>query len=117
MIIFDLNIQDVATQKFTLNYEGVDLSPTGDIDEMKITLSEDEEGQLILKLSEYNEIREDNDNWDKIDIQQQITIKRISDDAANGIISGRSDFEGKGFGKYYHTILTYDGNITGTRKQ
>jgi hypothetical protein len=117
IIKFDLNIQDVATQKFTLNYEGVDLSPTGDIDEMKITLSEDEEGQLILKMSEYNEIREDNDNWDKIDIQQQITIKRISDDAANGIISGRSDFEGKGFGKYYHTILTYDGNITGTRKQ
>lgn len=116
-IKFELDIQDVATQQFSLKYEGVNFSLTRNTDGIEMTLAEDENGQLILTMAEKEETREDNDNWDKIDIQQQFTIKRINTDSANGEISGSSDYEGKTLGKYYHITFTHSGNITGVRKQ
>ena len=67
--------------------------------------------------TEKEETREDNENWDKIYIQQQFTIKRINIDSANGDISGTTEYEGKAFGKYYHTTIIHSGHITGVRKQ
>lgn len=116
-IKFELEIQDVATQQFSLKYEGVDLSLTRNTDDMEISLTEDEKGQLILTMTEKEETREDNENWDKIYIQQQFTIKRINIDSANGDISGTTEYEGKAFGKYYHTTIIHSGHITGVRKQ
>jgi len=116
-IKFELEIQDVATQQFSLKYEGVDLSLTRNTDDMEISLIEDEKGQLILTMTEKEETREDNENWDKIYIQQQFTIKRINIDSANGDISGTTEYEGKAFGKYYHTTIIHSGHITGVRKQ
>lgn len=69
-IKFELEIQDVATQQFSLKYEGVDLSLTRNTNDMEILLTEDEKGQLILTMTEKEETREDNENWDKIYIQQ-----------------------------------------------
>lgn len=116
-IKFELEIQDVATQQFSLKYEGVDLSLTRNTDDMEISLTEDEKGQLILTMTEKEETREDNENWDKKYIQQQFTIKRINIDSANGDISGTTEYEGKAFGKYYHTTIIHSGHITGVRKQ
>lgn len=116
-IKFELEIQDVATQQFSLKYEGVDLSLTRNTDDMEISLTEDEKGQLILTMTEKEETREDNENWDNIYIQQQFTIKRINIDSANGDISGTTEYEGKAFGKYYHTTIIHSGHITGVRKQ
>lgn len=116
-IKFELEIQDVATQQFSLKYEGVDLSLTRNTDDMEISLTEDEKGQLILTMTEKEETREDNENWDKIYIQQQFKIKRINIDSANGDISGTTEYEGKAFGKYYHTTIIHSGHITGVRKQ
>lgn len=116
-IKFELEIQDVATQQFSLKYEGVNLSLTRNTDDMEISLTEDEKGQLILTMTEKEETREDNENWDKIYIQQQFTIKRINIDSANGDISGTTEYEGKAFGKYYHTTIIHSGHITGVRKQ
>lgn len=116
-IKFELEIQDVATQQFSLKYEGVYLSLTRNTDDMEISLTEDEKGQLILTMTEKEETREDNENWDKIYIQQQFTIKRINIDSANGDISGTTEYEGKAFGKYYHTTIIHSGHITGVRKQ
>ena len=116
-IKFELEIQDVATQQFSLKYEGVDLSLTRNTDDMEISLTEDEKGQLILTMTEKEETREDNENWDKIYIQQQFTIKRINIDSANGDISGTTEYDGKAFGKYYHTTIIHSGHITGVRKQ
>lgn len=116
-IKFELEIQDVATQQFSLKYEGVDLSLTRNTNDMEILLTEDEKGQLILTMTEKEETREDNENWDKIYIQQQFTIKRINIDSANGDISGTTEYEGKAFGKYYHTTIIHSGHITGVRKQ
>lgn len=116
-IKFELEIQDVATQQFSLKYEGVALSLTRNTDDMEISLTEDEKGQLILTMTEKEETREDNENWDKIYIQQQFTIKRINIDSANGDISGTTEYEGKAFGKYYHTTIIHSGHITGVRKQ
>lgn len=116
-IKFELEIQDVATQQFSLKYEGVDLSLTRNTDDMEISLTEDEKGQLILTMIEKEETREDNENWDKIYIQQQFKIKRINIDSANGDISGTTEYEGKAFGKYYHTTIIHSGHITGVRKQ
>lgn len=116
-IKFELEIQDVATQQFSLKYEGVDLSLTRNTDDMEISLTEDEKGQLILTMTEKEETREDNENWDKIYIQQQFKIKRINIDSANGDISGTTEYEGKAFGKYYHATIIHSGHITGVRKQ
>lgn len=116
-IKFELEIQDVATQQFSLKYEGVDLSLTRNTDDMEISLTEDEKGQLILTMTEKEETREDNENWDKIYIQQQFKIKRINIDSANGDISGTTEYEGKAFGKYYHTTIIHSGHITGVQKQ
>lgn len=116
-IKFELEIQDVATQQFSLKYEGVDLSLTRNTDDIEISLTEDEKGQLILTMTEKEETREDNENWDKIYIQQQFKIKRINIDSANGDISGTTEYEGKAFGKYYHTTIIHSGHITGVRKQ
>lgn len=115
-IKFELDIQDVATQQFSLKYEGIDFFLTKNTDGIGMVLTEDENGQLILTMTEKEETREDNDNWDKIDIQQQFTIKRINTDSANGDISGTTEYEGKAFGKYYHTTIIYGGHITGLRK-
>lgn len=116
-IKFELEIQDVATQQFSLKYEGVDLSLTRNTDDMEMSLTEDEKGQLILTMTEKEETREDNENWGKIYIQQQFKIKRINIDSANGDISGTTEYEGKAFGKYYHTTIIHSGHITGVRKQ